>query len=213
MPPSATDSPAPPICSRDDCRPASFAPWNAPVRIGSGRTSVDGSVKRFQDDCAQAHFWLDAHGLRQSNSCAQTGFTANFMILLKSEMVIISPSFRNPTKTGAWNAPRTRSSTRLSTGCVDSSAHSMRWRLEMPESPRLSSLFASDCAQPHRQRRFRGECAQWLAWIALFHAQPIDSKSISCGHNFAIFPITHVFKGVERSPHKAMHSVIHSLCG
>lgn len=52
-----------------------------------------------------------------------------------------------------------------------------------------------------------------LERIALFHAQVIVFESMPLGHNFAIFPEAPIFQGVERVPHKTMHSVIHSGCG
>lgn len=183
------------------------------LRRSSHRSPGGGSVKGSGNDCAQARFWLDAHGLQQGISCARTGFTRKRLILLISTMVIISPSFRNPTKTGAWNAPHTPSSTRLSTGRVDSfaridptaSGHAPKHRSVKPGPERLCT---AACTPAFSRRNAPARRPH-----AVFHVQAIDLKCHSCGHNFAIFPEPPVFKGVERLPHKVMHILIHSLCG
>ena len=173
----------------------------------------DRSVKGLGNDCAQAGFWLDAHGLQQVISCARTGFTLKSMISLASRLVIICPSFRKPTKTGAWNPPPTPSSTRLSTGGVDSlakddavaSGHASKPRPVKSDPERLCT---AACAAA-----FSRENGATLKPTPVFHAQAIDSKRHERGHIFAIFPEAPIFQGVERVSHKAMHSVIHSLCG
>jgi hypothetical protein len=60
---------------------------------------------------------------------------------------------------------------------------------------------------------FPGENSAKRQPLAVFHAQVIDFNGERHGHIFAMFSEAPVFRGVERMPHKAMHSVIHRLCG
>lgn len=171
------------------------------------------SVKGYRRLCAQARFRLMRRGLQRSTSSARARFTHKPLISLAACMVIISPCFRNPTKNGAWNAPPTPSSTRLSTGRVDSlgrddapaSGHAAK---ACPVKPAPERLCTAACAPV-----FPGEIAATRKPAPMFHAQTIDFKSPMRDHIFAIFPEPPVFRGVERAPHKAMHSVIHRVCG
>ena len=140
------------------------------------RAPIGRCVKGHGNDCAQARFRLGVHGLQSGISCAQTGFTPKLLILLMSRMVIISPFFRNPTKSGAWNAPHTPSSTRLSTGRVDSLARmnavaSGHGPNPSPVKPALKRLCTAACAAA-----FRHGNRTPLESILLFHTQAFDFK-------------------------------------
>jgi hypothetical protein len=46
-----------------------------------------------------------------------------------------------------------------------------------------------------------------------FHAQAIDLYEIRIGHFLAIITEAHEIRGVERSTHTVMHTLIHRRCG
>lgn len=161
----------------------------------------------------KTRFRQPGRGVQGDSSCARTRSTPKSLIGMKLDMVIFWPSSGKAMKSGAWNARTTPSSTRLSTGCVDSRS---RDNAQAPGDARMrpsvkpDSLRLCTAASPPR---FSAVFAASAVSIHVFHAQVIDPKGLIRGHNFAMFSGWPGFRGVERMPHKAMHSVIHSLCG
>lgn len=69
------------------------------------------------------------------------------------------------------------------------------------------------CAQADLSAaRTRASGRQFMCADA-FHVQAVDLIEIRDGHFLAIFTEAHVIRGVERSTHTVMHTLIHRLCG